>query len=249
MDPDTDALLCHGKEDVVQLCLDAVLPLLSQIPEGVLTFGLCSRVRFGLHLPTRQHSRLVDLCTLALRQHFPGEPFLAFKIQYNPQLPPHRDYQNAHLPNLAIELLPAAEGGTWVESSHGSVAVECQDGRVRWGTVMTGSYRFSARRLLHSSYPGHGIRVLLVAWVPSSWQRCPTLLMQEVLDLGFVAPTPSQAQRAKESIWGPHTCWQPPISAATVQWGRGQLKPAPPEAIELEDSEDDVVIGALTECM
>ncbi|CAE7254989.1 unnamed protein product, partial [Symbiodinium microadriaticum] len=197
MDPDTDALLCHGKEDVVQLCLDVVLPLLPQIPGGVLTFGLCSRVRFGLHLSTRRFSRLVDLCTLALRQHFPGEPFLACKIQYNPHLPPHRDCQNSHLPNLAIELLPAADGGTWIENPDGSVAMECPDGCVRWGSVLTGSYRFSARRLLHSSYPGCGTRVLLVAWVPSSWDRCPVPLMQEVLDLGFVAPTHSQAQRAK----------------------------------------------------
>ena len=133
MDPDTEALLCHGKEDVVQLCLDAVLPLLPQIPGGVLTFGLCSRVRFGLHLSTRRFSRLVDLCTLALRQHFPGEPFLACKIQYNPQLLPHRDCQNAHLPNLAIELLPTADGGTWIENPDGPVAMECPDGWCEMG--------------------------------------------------------------------------------------------------------------------
>ena len=120
---------------------------------------------------------------------------------------------------------------------------------VRWGSVLTGSYRFSARRLLHSSYPGCGTRVLLVAWVPSSWERCPVPLMRAILNLGFVAPTHSQAQRAKESIWGPRTCWQPPIFTVTTQWGRGQLKPAPPEAIDLEDSEDDVVIRSLTDGM
>ena len=241
MDPDTEALLCHGTEDVIRLCLDAVAPLLPQIPADGLIFGLCSRVKFSLHMPTRRFPMLVDLCTLALRQRFPGEPFLACKIQQNPRLPPHRDCQNAHLPNLAIELLPTADGGTWIENPEGSIALECPDGSVRWGSVLTGSYRFSARLLLHASYPGCSTRLLLVAWVPAAWDRCPASLMQDVLDLGFVAPTRSQAQRAKESIWGPRTCWQPPIFSAVTPWGRGQLKPAPLAAIDLEDSEDDVI--------
>ena len=73
--------------------------------------------------------------------------------------------------------------------------------------------------------------------------------MQEVLDLGFVVPTHSQAQRAKESVWGTAHMLAATYLRCNDTVGQGQLKPVPPEAIDLEDSEDDVVVRSLPDSM
>ena len=61
-------------------------------------------------------------------------------------------------------------------------------------------------------------------------------------------PPAPRRQRAKESLWGARTCWQPPLSQAVKLWCQGQLKPPPQGVIDLEDPDDDVItVRAATE--
>ena len=220
--------MCHGSLSLRQLCTYVAASVLALPPQGM-NLGLCYRVRCALHSATHSVPSVVRLFTAMIRQAFPEDPFLAIKVVRNPQFEPHRDQQNSHLPNLIVELQSSEHGGTWVETRHGEgdVALECPDDAVRWGHVLSGSYRLSARTQLHASYPGKGDRLLLIAWTPAAWQVCPKDLLSELRELGFVVPTSAQLQRAQVSLWGPQTSWQPPLTFQTSQvWPVGSLQPA-----------------------
>ena len=233
-----ETLMCHGPLSLRQLCTHVAESVLA-LPSQGMNLGLCCRVRCALHSATHSIPSVVRLFTAMIKQVFPEDPFLAIKVVRNPQFEPHRDQQNSYLPNLIVELQSSEHGGTWVETSRGEgdVALECPDDTLRWGQVLSGDYRLSARTRLHASYPGKGDRLLLVAWTPAAWQVCTRALFSELQDLGFVVPTPAQLQRAQVSSWGPQMSWQPPlIFRSCPVWPVGSLQPG---SVTLQIPSDD----------
>ena len=221
-----ETLMCHGSLSLRQLCTHAASSVLT-LPQQGMNLGLCCRVRCALHSSTHTVPSLVRLFTAMIRQAFPEDPFLAIKVVRNPQFGPHRDQQNSYLPNLIVELQSSEHGGTWVEThrGEGDVALECPDQTMRWGHVLSGVYRLSARTQLHASYPGKGDRLLLIAWTPAAWRMCPRDLLSDLQDLGFVVPSIAQLQRAQVSLWGPQTSWQPPLTFPVPRvWPAGSLQ-------------------------
>ena len=166
-----DSLVCHGPEGLRAACADAADALL-QDRESI-QLGLFVRVKCGLHARTRTLASTTTMCASLLRQLFPGEAFLTIALLHDPHFDPHKDLQNEWLPNLVVELRQSHGGGTWVECDSGNLAIELANGEFRWGVVMTGIYKFSARCLLHCSMPGATPRVALVAWTPAGWKSAP----------------------------------------------------------------------------
>ena len=195
----SDGLVCHGPENLKASCIGVADALLQD--RDCIQLGMFVRVKSGLHARTRSLMSATAMFTSLLRQRFPGEAFLTMALLRDPHFAPHKDLQNEWLPNLVVELRQSNGGGTWVECESGNLAVELANGEFRWGVVMTGAYKFSARGLLHCSMPGATPRVALVAWTPAGWQSASRHLLQELGDLGFVIPTLNQCARARLSIW------------------------------------------------
>ena len=250
-----ESLMCHGPLSLRQLCTQVAGSALA-LPSQGMNLGLCCRVRCTLHSATHSIPPVVRLFTAMVKQVFPEDPFLAIKVVRNPQFGPHKDQQNSYLPNLIVELQSSEHGGTWVETPHGTgdVALECPDDTLRWGQVLSGNYRLSARTRLHASYPGKGDRLLLIAWTPAAWQVCTEALLTDLQDLGFVVPTPAQLQRARVSSWGPQTSWQPSLTFQSGPvWPVGSLQPgnvtlqilSEDESTDAAYSDEDVLVGGL----
>ena len=195
-------LLEHGEPSYQEAC--ALAQQMLTVCEGPVALGAYVRVKAGIRQNTHAYPETTRFFAKFLADEFPGDSFLTLQIQMNRNREPHRDQQNASLPSLICNLSPHSPGGTWVEDPSGSLPMECPDGKVRLGTVITGRrYRLSTRDLWHASRPSMEDRLLLLGWVPSGWQHIPHTDMAGLLSLGFVAPHFESEQQGQLSRWGP----------------------------------------------
>ena len=252
---------CHGTLSLHAACLAAADALFQNERHDSIKLGLYVRKRCGLHGNTRPLGNTARLLTALLRRHFPGDAFLTVALLRDPRFDLHRDVQNEWLPNLVVELRQSDGGGTWVESETGHSALECgttgTSNAFRWGVLLTGVYKFSARALLHCSMPGASPRIVLIAWTPAGWNSAPVAVMRELRQLGFVVPTVDQCARARLSTWSQHALVQSALTLSAfanqkchyprdAPWPAGVLRhqdagghPHGTAFVELEDDEAD----------
>ena len=207
--------MARREEDLHETCVEAADSLCLQYG-AELRLGLYVRVGCGLHEFTRQLRNHTELFTALLRERFPQSPFLTIALLHDPNFGIHQDIQNAWLPNLVVELRASHGGGTWVENEEGTVALEDSNGSLRWGSILTGAYKLSARALPHCSIRGTSPRTVLVGWTSAGWKAASPQLLRELQEMGFVPPTQAQCDRARLSRWSGKRTVQKTLNFAKV---------------------------------
>ena len=171
-------------------------------------FGMSTRSRRVPLRLTHQAPRTAQVLARLVKQLYPGLYFTTITIREGPDIPPHKDHLNSHLPGIAYGLCPDVRGGgLWVECEcrHACTApVVLQNYE---NVQIAGHYfgiheaplLFSARNQVHATQPWEGLRrVVMLAYVPQGALHMHEDLRTRLLELDFSVPGPQAVLTAAQ---------------------------------------------------
>ena len=134
--------------------------------------------------------RVTELLAMFVCQQLPNHRFTSIVLFDDAQTEPHRDAQNAFVPNAVVAITSFKGGQLWVESASGTETrkVNGQELLGQALDIQKGRALFDARRSWHSTEPWEGRRVTLVAYSIAARPRLSTDASTRLLDLGFSLP-------------------------------------------------------------
>ena len=177
----------------------------NELPSAFVT-GAFARVKVGLRSNVAVFPRVTELLAKFVHQQLPKHKFTSIVLFDDVQTEPHRDAQNAFVPNAVIALTPFKGGQLWVECSSGTEAKRVH-GQELLGQVLDiqqGHALFDARRSWHCTEPWEGRRVTLVAFSIAACQRLSTDASFRLRDLGFMLPDQDDLATAEANPCKPH---------------------------------------------